>query len=247
MANAIKSFVSGSVACAVILTASPALAQPRDIGDLVGSRAPGAETQMQNRGYRDTGMRGGAQYWWNSSTKTCARVVVAEGRYASVTNASASDCKQGGGGGAAAAVVGIAAIGLLAALASHHKDTDDRHREQSGHDAEFERGYNDALYGTHSDNRDSEGYHEGYMAGEQERANRRHANTGYVRGSAPRIALDACSRRADDFQNQPPGSSVPVSVNSYGRGQYEITMATGRYRSRCTVDDNGRVSAMNPF
>ena len=235
-----------SLSAGSLLPAGSALAQPGDIGDLVDARAPGAESQMQARGYRNTGFKNGGQYWWNAATSTCVRVVVANGRYSSVTKASDSDCGHGGGN-AAAAVAGVAAIGLIAALAAHHKDTGDRHRGQANHDTEYERGYNDGLYSAHYSNNDSEGYHEGFMAGEQERANRRHSNTGYLRGSAPRVSLDACSHRADDYQNQPAGSSVPISVYDQGGGQYEVTMATGRYRSRCTVDDRGRVIAMNPY
>ncbi|HEX8058053.1 MAG TPA: hypothetical protein VF481_15420 [Novosphingobium sp.] len=249
MQNKISNFAAIAACSALaLMPLAQAHAQPRDVGDLQGARAPGAEMEMQRRGYQDTGMRSGTQYWWNASTKTCAGIVVANGRYASVSSASASDCKQGGGSGAAAAVVGIAAIGLIAAaLASHHKDTSDQHRAQSGHDAEFQRGYNDAIGGSAYDNRDSEGYHEGYMAGDQERTNRRNAGTNYAQNVAPRAALDACSRNADSYQNQPSGSSVPISGYSTGAGRYEVVMATGRYRSRCSVDGSGRVSAMNPL
>lgn len=238
-----------ALAAASIVPAVPAYAQPGDISDLVGARGAGGETQMQNRGYENTGMRGGAQYWWNGSSRTCARIVVADGRYRSVTNASADDCRRGGGGNdaVAGAVAGAAVIGLVAALASHHRRSNDRHRQQASHDSEYERGYNDALYGGRYDNNDSEGYHEGYMAGEAESSNRRASNSRYVRGAAPQAALNACARRADEYQNLPSGSSVPVSVYNQGQGLYEITMATGHYRSRCSVDSRGRVSDMNPY
>ena len=101
---------------------SPVAAKPpSDVSDLVGARAPGGESEMQGRGYTMEKSSGGGQYWWNSATKTCARIVVANGRYASVDKTDASDCGHGGGSGAGAAIAGIAAVGLIAALASHKK------------------------------------------------------------------------------------------------------------------------------
>ena len=40
---------------------------PADVADLVGARAPGAEIEMQNRGYVDVRNNN----WWNDGTKTC--------------------------------------------------------------------------------------------------------------------------------------------------------------------------------
>ena len=40
---------------------------PADVADLVGARAPGAEFEMQNRGYVD--VRNNT--WWNDGAKTC--------------------------------------------------------------------------------------------------------------------------------------------------------------------------------
>jgi hypothetical protein len=64
---------------------------------------------------------------------------------------------------------------------------------------------------------------------------------------APQAARDACARRADDFQNRPPGSSVPVSVRELGHGDYELTVATGPYRSRCVVSGAGVVRSIVPY
>ena len=63
----------------------------------------------------------------------------------------------------------------------------------------------------------------------------------------PDAAQEACSRRADEFQNRPYGSSVPISMRDLGRGQYELTMATGSYRSVCTVSASGEVRDMSPY
>jgi hypothetical protein len=64
--------------------------------------------------------------------------------------------------------------------------------------------------------------------------------------NAPYAARQACSRRADEFQNRPYGSSVPIGVRDLGRGDFELTMATGSYRSRCTVSASGDVRSMDP-
>lgn len=132
---------------------APAYAKtPGSLSDLVGSRAPGAESEMQDRGYKMETFKNGGQYWWNGSSDTCVRVVVSQGRYASIDKVDASDCGKGGGN-AAAAVGTIAAIGLIAALASHKKKHDDGGAD---HDREYSRGYNDGLYGGQYDRNDTE-------------------------------------------------------------------------------------------
>ena len=102
----------------------------------------------------------------------------------------------------AAFLAGAAVIGLAAALAHHNRNHDDRDER---HDDDYSRGYQDALYGATYDRNDSEAYHDGYLAGESERSNRRASNTDHVR-RAPWAAQQACSARADDFQNRPRGS-----------------------------------------
>lgn len=241
-----KRQIAGSSIVAAMLLGSiaPAAAKPpSDISDLPGSRAAGAETAMESRGYEMTKTSGGAQYWWNSGTKTCVSVVVANGRYANVDKTDSSNCGHGGGGSAAAAVGAIAAVGLIAALASHKKKHGDG---DANHDSEYSRGYNDGLYGGQYDRNDSEGYHDGFMAGEAEASNRRAANRSYARGG-PDAARAACERRADQYQNAPGGSSVAVSQRSAGGGNYVFTMATGHYRSTCTASSNGQVIDISPY
>lgn len=224
------------------LTPSALAAPPGGLGDLIGARGSSGEYQLGARGYvlaKSSGLTG---YWWNSSSRTCARVVTYNGRYDVIDTASASDCGHGGGSDASAAIAAVAIVGLAAAIAAHNKKEhgDDRH------DDEFERGYHDAMYGAPYDRHDSEGYHNGYMAGEAERNNRRASNSSYVRG-APPAAQAACARRGDEFLNVPPGSAVPVSVYNYGQGLYEVTVASGHYRARCSVDASGRVSDISPY
>ena len=237
-----------TTAFAVLATAALGLAQPAfaappgGLGDLVGARGSSGEYQLGVRGYVLAKSSGLTNYWWNGSSRTCARVVTYNGRYDVIDTASASDCGHGGDDGAGAALAAVAIVGLAAAIAAHNKKQhgDDRH------DAEFQRGYHDAMYGAAYDRSDSEGYHNGYMAGEAERNNRRASGSSYVR-NAPPAAQAACARRGDQFFNVPPGSAVPVSVYDYGQGLYEVTVASGHYRARCSVDASGRVSDISSY
>lgn len=241
----ITTFVSMAALLAAVLPLSPAMAAPPgDVGDLVGARGSSGESALQSRGYRIAKQNGLTNYWWNSAKDQCIRVVTYNGRYDAIDSASDGDCGHGGGGStAAAAVAGVAAIGLIAALASHKKSHND---SSAQHDSEYERGYNDGLYGGDYDRNDSEAYHSGYSAGEAERDNRLASNSHIVRG-APAAAQRACARRGDDYQNVPAGSSVPVSVYPQGSDRYEIIVASGHYRARCTVTGNGNVIAMDPY
>src|SRR5690349_1943252 len=64
---------------------------PADIADLVGSRAPGAESEMQARGYENVKNN----TWWNGGTNTCVRVHVSQGKYSGITQVKPSACGQG--------------------------------------------------------------------------------------------------------------------------------------------------------
>lgn len=71
------------------LTALPALADtPDDILDLLGARAPGAESQMQARGYVDVKNN----IWWNAKTGVCVRVHVSQGHYSTIDMLAPIDC-----------------------------------------------------------------------------------------------------------------------------------------------------------
>ncbi len=87
---------------ALLLFAVPVSAQTvPDLGDLVGARAAGAETQMEARGYRAAGgstvrdMK--FTFWWNERKRTCVSVSTVEGRYASIQAVPAGNCDTGGG------------------------------------------------------------------------------------------------------------------------------------------------------
>ncbi len=226
----------------------PAHAQaPDGLGDLIGIRGSSAESALNSRGYRPAGNRGAASLWWRESPRNCVSMYVDNGRVQSLQGTSDSDCGKGGGGGngAAAAIAGLAAIGLIAALASHHSKTDDSHANGQ-HDGEYTRGYNDALYGGRYDNQDSEGYHEGFLAGDAERQNRLASNSPFVR-SLPPAAQNACAQRGDGYLNMPSGTTIPVSTTSIGGGDYQVVVAAGHYRARCTVSSNGQIRSMDPY
>ncbi|KQW83641.1 hypothetical protein [Brevundimonas sp. Root1279] len=230
--------------------ATQAAAQtPSRLSDLVGARAGQAEGELTSRGYQATGRSevvgdGRLTYWKRGDD--CVAIMTRDGRYASINQAGRSECGGGGsdGNAAAAAVAGVALVGLVAALAAHNNRHNDADRN---HDSEYQRGYQAGLYGSiYDDRHETEGYHEGYLAGEAEATNRRNSNSRWVR-QAPREAQDACARRADDFQSRPYGSSVPIGVRDLGGGQYEMTMATGSYRSVCRVTASGNVLSIDPY
>lgn len=241
---------TGVAALMLSTAAAPALAQtPSSLRDLVDARAGQAEGELQRRGYEATDRSevvgdGRLTYWRRGDE--CVAIMTRDGRYASINQAGRSECGGGSGGSsnATAIAAGVALVGLAAAIAAHNN----RHRDADAeHDREYQRGYQAGLYGADYDDRhETEGYHEGYLAGEQENGNRRHSNSRWVRG-VPDAAQEACSRRADEFQNRPYGSSVPISTRDLGRDQYELTMATGSYRSVCTVSASGEVRDMSPY
>ncbi|MDF7774445.1 hypothetical protein P1X14_04235 [Sphingomonas sp. AOB5] len=83
--------------------ATPAMAQssqtPPELADLVGARAAGGETQMQSRGYTNTGSSrtDGTSwtFWWNG--RTCVSIATRDGRYASINRVPDANCSQQGG------------------------------------------------------------------------------------------------------------------------------------------------------
>lgn len=80
-----------AIALAALIPLAAFAKSPSDIADLVGSRAAGAESEMQARGYVDVG---GNNTWWNADKKQCVKVRVSQGRYASISEIKASSCGQ---------------------------------------------------------------------------------------------------------------------------------------------------------
>lgn len=229
------------------LLATPVVATaaaPRDISDLVGMRGSSFDGEMENRGYTFIKKVGVAQFWWNGNSNTCVSAAFDNGRVSDIQSTASGDCGHSGGGSSAAGIVaGAAAIGLIAALAGHHKKNPAR--DTAEYNDVYQQGYNDGMYGAHYSRNDSEAYHSGYMAGETERNNRRHANSALVRG-APAVAQNACTARGDEIWVIPQGSTVPVSVVDYGQGNYEITVAAGHRRANCSVNARGVVADFLP-
>lgn len=92
------SAVIPSALMATVLIGSAHAQSPAGLGDLVGARAAGAETQMRARGYglirTDKSDDRSYSYWWNGSTRQCVTIATMEGRYDSITGTPAADCGQ---------------------------------------------------------------------------------------------------------------------------------------------------------
>lgn len=65
-------------------------------------------------------------------------------------------------------------------------------------------------------------------------------------GDVPQAALNACMRRADEFQNAKSGSSVANGAERSGPN-WVLTMGTGSYSSRCTVTGSGKIVSIDPM
>jgi hypothetical protein len=242
MRRFITSATALSLMCTPLMAGSPAFAQTAGgMGDLIGARGSSAESELTARGYKLATTKGVANMWWNHNSRSCVSVLVDNGRVNSIQSASASDCGKGSGGNTAAGIVaGAAAVGLIAALSSHHDKSGNRNNN-AGYNGEYQRGYNDAMYGGHYATDDSEAYHSGFMAGEAERNNRRHANSAVAR-SLPAAAGNACIRKGENEWGVYPGSVSVVSSYSFAPGNYDVTLATGHWRANCRVTANGQVT-----
>jgi hypothetical protein len=62
------------------------------LSGLVGARGSSAESELTAKGYQFATNVGAAAMWWNANTRTCASVLVDNGRVASIEMASARDC-----------------------------------------------------------------------------------------------------------------------------------------------------------
>lgn len=239
----------------VVASVSPAMARtPSDLRDLVGARGGQAEGALQSRGYslarQEQGDNASLTYWTHGDQ--CVLIKTSDGRYASIDGVDPAECQAPAASGpskGAMAAMGLAAVGVVAALAAHnhhkHEKADER-REQDQREADYSRGYDDGLSGARYDRQDSEGYHSGYQAGEADRHQRRPSFRPRLH-HVPHAAERACAERGDGYLNVPAGSSVPVDAQEVGDGRYRITVMSGQYRARCSVDARGRVTDMSPF
>jgi hypothetical protein len=164
-------------AAAMVMPGVPAMAQtPGSVRDLVGAKAAGGESTLEDRGFHYiTGSTKNSRkfnYWWNGNTKECVKVVTYDGRFETITKTTNADCNQKGGSGdkTAAIAIGAAAILGIAALASKSHHRDDKYQDERS-TAEFERGYRDGLYNHayHNYGR-SDAYSHGFEEGVRERS-----------------------------------------------------------------------------
>ena len=63
---------------------------------------------------------------------------------------------------------------------------------------------------------------------------------------APAAAQNACKARNDDLWGVRKGSSVVVDTFDYGQGTYEITVASGDLKAKCSVNARGVISDFLP-
>lgn len=119
-------------------------------------------------------------YWWHGGNKNCVAVEASRGEVMTVNDAKGSDCGYSNDGNVAAAVgivAGAAILGALLSHKSHHSEDKNYNQSQTG---DFERGYNDGLYGgTYHNYSRSDAYSHGYERGNDERL-------GNLRGSGGR-------------------------------------------------------------
>lgn len=91
-------------ACAaVVIAVTPVAADAKAaarLSDLVGAKAAGGETDLQNRGFVMTG--GGKSssaaysFWWDEDGEACVMVTTRDGRFASIADKTPQDCNHGG-------------------------------------------------------------------------------------------------------------------------------------------------------
>ena len=85
----------------VFSTAAWAQAPVPELRDLMGVRAAGGETQLQQRGYTNVGGEkvGGSSmtYWRHDGDNSCIVVTTTDGRYAAINHAPATKCSGDSG------------------------------------------------------------------------------------------------------------------------------------------------------
>lgn len=179
-----KTFKSRTIAQALCfgLAAAPLLASQvaaqepvRALRDVENLRTDDASARLSQRGFVRQSGSGEYQNWWNNEQQQCLSVRNVGGRVASVVSAPSIDCghsrPDGHTDAKAAAAIGAAAILAVAVLAhkSHHHD-DKEHSDSAREEADYERGYRDALHGYASEEGANGAYSDGYGAGLRERS-----------------------------------------------------------------------------
>jgi hypothetical protein len=237
-------------ACGPLLLSSIASAQaPRDLGDLVGARAAGGETQLEERGYVHIKTQKGDDrawsYWWQPKHRACVSVAVFDGRFDAITTTPAADCNQGsakadgkdGSGAAAAAAIGVALVGVAALAHSSHNHDNGKHLDDEATDSQFERGYRDGLYAQSYHNYDrADAYSDGYSKGVAQRGNETRHRDGHADDAGGYRASvnvnDLVTQRAAsaDVELQKRGFRT---VNAYQAGDSAYTIRSNERTGQC--------------
>lgn len=241
-------------ACLALISAPVAARKASTLTDLNGSRAAGAETELQSRGFSfassNKNKYGAAySYWWHAADKNCVSVEVMDGKVMTINDASDGDCGHNSNGTAAAVGV-VAGAALLGALLSHKSNHHEngQHLSDAQAEAQYDRGYNDGLYNAAYHNYDrSDAYSSGYQAGVDQRTanlSHHHNRGGYaqvaqyqdLRDSRAAGAMDELTRRGfvqvDNFASGDTRYSIQWRAAS--RQCLQVTVADGRIYS---IDD----------
>jgi len=143
--------------------------------------------------------------------------------------------------------IGAAVILGVAALAHNkHNHKNGKHLSEERAEADYDRGYNDALYSSHYDTRGaSDAYTSGYDAGEYERNNRvthnRHHRDENGHGGAPSLARRACVGEAADRWDIRPREIHAVKARKVGNDDYLVEVASGYQHASCEVSGDGEI------
>lgn len=229
---------------------APGLGDLQGLADRTASRTLGARGYVRQSGSGDYGS------WWNARDRRCVMVRSDGGRVASVVTTLAPDCGQQAGDapregmsdGAKAAVAAAAILGI-AALAHHaHQHDDGDHDEDPRHEADYERGYRDALHGYRADS-DHGAYSDGYGAGMRERSAQVPWQSVNTRGSGSVRLDDLVGARAagaetqllargfvDRDAQQRDGRSIVTWWNMRSRECVHVATGNGRIESIRPVD-----------
>lgn len=93
------SFTAATLALAVAPVVGSAQSAPPGLRDMVGARAGQAEGELGRRGYRNVGGQKGDDrsytFWWNEAQRRCVTIATMNGRYVSIVESPAPDCRKG--------------------------------------------------------------------------------------------------------------------------------------------------------
>lgn len=237
-------------AACLSMVAAPVMAEKaRQLVDINGMDAWGAEQALKSRGFKSISSHKNSRgyvysYWWNKNDDNCVRVEVYNDTVQTIVDAKDKDCGHSDGSAAAAVgvVAGAAILGALLSHKSHHTGDNDYDDRQS---QEFERGYQDGLHGAsyHNYNRD-DAYSHGYEAGTDERDanlshhNRRGGYSGYaeykdLKGARAAGGMSEMEQRGftqvDNFTSG--NTRYSIQWREASHQCIQVTIADGRFYS----------------